>query len=105
MPTHLSGWTITKTEPFDVAIVDFPDPNNFALGNCIPRRFYNLLKQKLRPENAAVVIQTTSPLIARKSFWCVIKTLEASGFYGQTLSDDGPELWHLGFCSAKTPTV
>ncbi|MEQ1646383.1 MAG: polyamine aminopropyltransferase, partial [Pyrinomonadaceae bacterium] len=66
--------------PFDIAIVDFPDPNNFALGKLYSTRFYNLLKQKLKPESA-VVIQTTSPLIARKSFWSVMKTLEASGFY------------------------
>src|SRR5687767_13600010 len=37
----------TETEPFDAAIVDFPDPNNFALGKLYTTRFYNLLKQKL----------------------------------------------------------
>ena len=34
----------TQTEPFDIAIVDFPDPNNFALGKLYTTRFYNLLK-------------------------------------------------------------
>jgi spermidine synthase len=68
-----------STEPFDVVIIDFPDPNNFALGKLYTTRFYNLLKQKLKPDSA-VVIQTTSPLIARQSFWCVMKTLEASGY-------------------------
>src|SRR6476620_5317024 len=68
-----------ETEPFDIAIVDFPDPNNFALGKLYTTRFYNLLKQKLKPDSS-VVIQTTSPLVARKSFWCIIKTLEAAGF-------------------------
>ncbi|MEO8074644.1 MAG: polyamine aminopropyltransferase, partial [Acidobacteriota bacterium] len=56
----------TETEPFDAAIVDFPDPNNFALGKLYTTRFYNLLKRKLKPDSS-VVIQTTSPLIARKS--------------------------------------
>ena len=69
----------TQTEPFDIAIVDFPDPNNFALGKLYTTRFYNLLKSKLKPDSA-VVIQTTSPLIARQSFWCIVKTLEAVGF-------------------------
>ena len=54
----------TQTEPFDIAIVDFPDPNNYALGKLYTTRFYNLLKQKLKPDSS-VVIQTTSPLIAR----------------------------------------
>ena len=42
-------------------------------------RFYNLLKKKIRPDSA-VVVQTTSPLMARKSFWCIAETLEAAGF-------------------------
>src|SRR5215203_2839993 len=66
-------------EPFDIAIVDFPDPNNYALGKLYSTRFYNLLKQKLKPDSA-VVIQCTSPLIARTSYWSIIKTLEAVGF-------------------------
>ena len=69
----------TETEPFDAAIIDFPDPNNFALGKLYTTRFYNLLKQKLKPDSS-VVIQTTSPLIARKSFWCIIKTSKPPDF-------------------------
>src|SRR6476469_11177689 len=63
-----------QAEPFDIAIVDFPDPNNFALGKLYTTRFYNLLKNKLKPDSS-VVIQTNSQLIARTSFWCVMKTL------------------------------
>src|SRR5688500_11978026 len=54
--------------PFDIVIIDFPDPNNFALGKLYSTRFYNLLKKKLTADSA-VVIQCTSPLIARKSYW------------------------------------
>jgi spermidine synthase len=68
-----------EIEPFDVAIIDFPDPNNFALGKLYTTRFYNLLKAKLKP-NSVVVIQCTSPLMARESYWCIIKTLESVGF-------------------------
>jgi spermidine synthase len=69
----------TQTEPFDIAIVDFPDPNNFALGKLYTTRFYGLLRSKLRADSA-VVIQTTSPLVARESLRCIIKTLETAGF-------------------------
>lgn len=69
----------TDIAPFDIAIVDFPDPNNFALGKLYSTRFYSLLKKKLQP-NAAAVIQCTSPLIARRSYWSIVRTLEASGF-------------------------
>jgi spermidine synthase len=87
-------------EPFDVAIVDFPDPNNFALGKLYTTRFYNLLKAKLKPD-AAVVVQTTSPLIARKSFWCIIKTIEASGFAVKPFQTAVPSFGIWGYALAK----
>lgn len=88
------------TEPFDVAIVDFPDPNNFALGKLYTTRFYNLLKQKLKPDSS-VVIQTTSPLIARNSFWCVMKTLEASGYTVKPYQTTVPSFGIWGYALAK----
>ncbi len=90
----------TATEPFDVAIVDFPDPNNFALGKLYTTRFYNLLKQKLRPDSA-VVIQTTSPLIARQSYWCIIATLEASGYVVKPYLTTVPSFGVWGYALAK----
>ena len=90
----------TQTEPFDIAIVDFPDPNNFALGKLYTTRFYNLLKTKLRPDSS-VVIQTTSPLIARNSFWCVMKTLEASGYTVKPFQTTVPSFGVWGFALAK----
>ncbi len=65
--------------PFDVAIVDFPDPNNFALGKLYTRRFYHLLASRMKPE-APITVQSTSPLYARVSFWCIAETIKASGY-------------------------
>jgi spermidine synthase len=64
---------------FDAVIVDFPDPNNFSLGKLYTTGFYKLLKRRLAPDGVAV-IQSTSPLFARRSFWCVNETLKAAGF-------------------------
>ena len=89
-----------QTEAFDVAIVDFPDPNNFALGKLYTTRFYNLLKSKLKSDSA-IVIQTTSPLIARKSFWCIVKTLEASGFHVKPYQTTVPSFGVWGYALAK----
>lgn len=89
-----------QLEPFNIAIVDFPDPNNFALGKLYTTRFYNLLKPKLAP-GAAVVIQCTSPLIARKSFWSVVKTLEASGFHVKPYQTTVPSFGIWGYALAK----
>ncbi|MEO8574053.1 MAG: polyamine aminopropyltransferase [Pyrinomonadaceae bacterium] len=90
----------TAIEPFDIAIVDFPDPNNFALGKLYTTRFYNLLKQKLTPD-AAVVIQCTSPLIARNSFWSIVKTLEAVGFIVKPYQTTVPSFGLWGYALAK----
>ena len=90
----------TQIEPFDIAIVDFPDPNNFALGKLYTTRFYNLLKAKLKP-NSAVVVQTTSPLIARKSFWCIVNTLEADGFSVKPYQTTVPSFGIWGYALAK----
>ncbi len=64
---------------FDVAIIDFPDPSNFSLGKLFTTSFYERLRGVLEPE-AVVSIQCTSPLYARKSFWCVNETLRAAGY-------------------------
>ncbi|HKP69572.1 MAG TPA: polyamine aminopropyltransferase [Pyrinomonadaceae bacterium] len=90
----------TQMEPFDIAIVDFPDPNNFALGKLYSTRFYKLLKQKLTPD-AAVVIQCTSPLIARNSYWSIIKTLESVGFTVKPYQTTVPSFGVWGYALAK----
>jgi len=89
-----------KVEPFDVAIVDFPDPNNFALGKLYSTRFYKLLKKKLKPEST-VVIQSTSPLYARNSYWCIVETIEAAGFVAKPYQTTVPSFGIWGYVLAK----
>lgn len=72
-------WLTTTDEKFDIVIIDFPDPNNFSLGKLYTTRFYALLRSHLADDGVAVV-QSTSPLFARQSFWCIDTTLQASGF-------------------------
>ena len=66
-------------EKFDAVIIDLPDPSNFSIGKLYSLTFYRLLKSAVKPDSL-IVIQSTSPLIARKSFWCVDNTLEAAGY-------------------------
>lgn len=85
---------------FDVAVVDFPDPNNFALGKLYTTRFYRLLRAHLATGGAAEV-QTTSPLLARTSFWCIATTLEAAGFFVRPLHVAVPSFGEWGFALAR----
>ena len=76
-------WLEDATPPpggWDVAIVDFPDPNTLALGKLYTRRFYQLLARRLAPD-AAIAVQATSPLFARRSYWCIIETMRAAGLH------------------------
>src|SRR5215212_1701469 len=86
--------------PFDAAIVDFPDPNTFALGKLYTTRFYRLLKSRLAPD-AAVSVQSTSPLFARNSFWCIMRTLEASGLAVRPYYTAVPSFGVWGFALAR----
>lgn len=85
---------------YDIAIADFPDPNNFALGKLYTTRFYSLLRERLQPD-AAIVVQCTSPLYARNSFWSIIKTLEASGFFVKPFQTTVPSFGVWGYALAK----
>jgi spermidine synthase len=46
------------------------------------------------------VIQTTSPLVARKSYWCIIKTLESVGFTVHPYQTTVPSFGIWGFALA-----
>jgi spermidine synthase len=93
-------WLEESGAIYDAAIVDFPDPDNFALGKLYTTRFYRLLKKRLNPE-AAVGIQCTSPLVARQSFWCIIKTLKAAGFAVRPYHAAVPSFGIWGFALAR----
>jgi spermidine synthase len=93
-------WLEDPTEPFDAAIVDFPDPNNFALGKLFTTRFYKLLRGHLSADSA-VGIQCTSPLFARSSYWCIVKTIEAAGFSVRPYQTAVPSFGVWGFALAK----
>jgi len=93
-------WLAGDHGKFDAAIVDFPDPNNFALGKLYTTHFYQLLKKALNP-GAPAVIQSTSPLMARNSFWCVAQTLEAAGMSVRAYHVAVPSFGEWGYMLAR----
>jgi spermidine synthase len=94
-------WVEQATEPaYDAAIVDFPDPNTYALGKLYTTRFYRLLRSRLS-ENASVAVQSTSPMFARNSYWCIIRTLEAAGFFVRPYYTAVPSFGLWGYALAR----
>jgi spermidine synthase len=94
-------WIEKGNDVFDAAIVDFPDPNTFSLGKLYTTRFYRLLRNRLTP-NAAVSVQSTSPMFARNSYWCIIRTLEAAGFTVKPYYTAVPSFGLWGFALARS---
>lgn len=71
-------WLDTNRDSYDFIVVDFPDPTNFSLGKLYTTAFYRLLSKHLSAQGYAA-IQSTSPLFARQSYWCIVETLKQAG--------------------------
>ncbi len=71
-------WLKENSRRYDFIVVDFPDPSNFSLGKLYTNTFYRLLDRAL-DDDGVIVIQSTSPFVARRSFWCVVSTLNSVG--------------------------
>lgn len=93
-------WLKLNTNQYDFIIADFPDPSNYSLGKLFTTAFYAHVRTALRPEGA-MVVQCTSPWVARKSFWCVDETLRESGFVTEPYHLYVPSFGEWGFILAS----
>jgi len=93
-------WLQHGKDTFDVIVVDFPDPTNFAIGKLYTNSFYALLAERLAASGYAVV-QTTSPLVARRSFWTVARTIESVGLTVVPYHAHVPSFGEWGFVIAS----
>lgn len=88
------------SQTYDVILVDFPDPNNFSLGKLYTTWFYRLLQKAMHSESV-VSVQSTSPLLARQSYWCVVATLESVGMSVQPYHALVPSFGEWGYVLAQ----
>lgn len=98
--TDAFQWLQQPGEFFDVIVVDFPDPTNFAIGKLYTNSFYALLEKRLAASGYAVV-QTTSPLVARQSFWTVAATIESVGLLATPYHAHVPSFGEWGYIIAS----
>ena len=98
--TDAFQWLQQGSDAFDVIVVDFPDPTNFAIGKLYTNSFYALLDKRLSASGYAVV-QTTSPLVARKSFWTVAQTIESVGLTATPYHAHVPSFGEWGYIIAS----
>jgi len=72
-------WVQQPHTPYEVILIDFPDPTNFSIAKLYTRHFYQQLHRLLAP-GGVFVVQSTSPYFAPRAFWCVARTIAAAGF-------------------------
>jgi spermidine synthase len=93
-------WARTATDRYDYIVIDFPDPSNYSLGKLYTNAFYRELNRILSPEGA-IVVQSTSPYVARQSFWIIDQTIRHAGFYTRPFHCYVPSFGEWGFVLAS----
>jgi spermidine synthase len=85
---------------YDVIVADFPDPNHYALGKLYTTRIYHWMREHLA-DGGVLVVQSTSPLFARKSYWCIARTIESAGLAIAPYHALVPSFGEWGFVLAR----
>lgn len=93
-------WLEHSTEMFDIAIADFPDPSNFALGKLYSVPFYRLLAKHVAA-HGYVVVQSTSPYFAPQAYWSIVGTLREAGLRTWPYHAYVPSFGEWGFVLAS----
>ena len=85
--------------PFDVILIDLPDPNSVELVKLYSREFYFKVR-RLLAHDGMMTVQSTSPYHAKESFLCIRRTLESAGFETQPYHDNVPSFGDWGWILA-----
>jgi spermidine synthase len=71
-------WIDTNGDSFDFIVIDFPDPTSYSLGKLYTTAFYKAVARHLSAQGL-MVVQSTSPMFARDSYWCIAETIHQAG--------------------------
>lgn len=94
-------WIDQNRDSFDFIVIDFPDPTNYALGKLYSTAFYRAVARHLSAQGF-IVVQSTSPMFARDSFWCIAQTLREAGLQIFPYHVYVPSFGEWGFVLAGT---
>lgn len=90
------------TSTYDLIIADLPDPTNESLSRLYSETFYTMCLQRLS-QQGLFVTQATSPELATDAFYCIEKTILASGFkHTYPYHANVPSFGNWGFIAAST---
>ncbi|WP_084584336.1 polyamine aminopropyltransferase [Sphingomonas azotifigens] len=94
----------TRAGSFDAIIVDFPDPVDYSVGKLYTETFYRAVRRLMAP-TGAMVVQSTSPLVAPMAYWTVATTLEAAGLQTRGYHVYVPSFGEWGFVLAAAHPI
>jgi len=94
-------WVDSNTDNFDFIVIDFPDPTNYSLGKLYTTAFYRAVARHLSAQGF-MAVQSTSPMFARDSFWCIAQTLKQAGLQIYPYHVYVPSFGEWGFVLAGT---
>ncbi len=89
---------------WDVIIIDMPDPSTPELTKLYAREFYKKVKQHLS-QHGLMVVQATSPYLAKESFLCIGRTLESAAFDILPFHENVPSFGDWGWYLAWHPNI
>ncbi|MFC4770021.1 spermidine synthase [Effusibacillus consociatus] len=94
-----------QREPYNVIIVDFPDPADKVISRLYTAEFFRRMFRCLTPDGI-LVCQSHSPENAPSVFWAIKKTLKSIGLKTLSYHVIVPSFGDWGFhLAAKTPLV
>ncbi len=85
---------------YDAAILDFPDPSNYAIGKLFSVEFYRSVRARLAP-GAVIAVQATSPLFAPRAYASIVESIRAAGFRALPYHVFLPSFGEWGFVLAS----
>ena len=94
-------WVDSSADSFDFIVIDFPDPTNYSLGKLYTTTFYKAVARHLSAQGL-MVVQSTSPMFARDSYWCIAETIKNAGLKTYPYHVYVPSFGEWGFVIAGT---
>lgn len=94
------AWLEENPQPFEVILVDLPDPHGYLQSKWYTRYFYSQLRQHLEPRGSAA-IQALSPLRSPRTFASILASVEAAGLFILPYTAPLPSFGQWGFVLAS----
>lgn len=86
----------TGRQPYDVVIVDFPDPDDVGTAKLYSAEMFGMVTATIAPEGR-MSVQSGSPWFVPDAYWCVEATLREAGWRTTPYQVDVPTFGNWGF--------